>query len=367
VLAPSYHAAVSRGATVLLVFITSTCVGLYFATQTYFNPALQGMVRLDHLIAVNLIYYYLWGLAVPVIITIARRVPFDERRRAAPLLIHLLASILIASVIIIFAELALKWIPGKRGTMQWWEAIRYAFGVNFHSLLPTYWMILFAYLAFQYYARYRDREMRATQLEARLSEARLDALKMQLRPHFLFNTLNSISSLMYVDVDAADAMVTKLGDFLRLTIEGDGRQLVPLRQELDFVRRYLEIEEIRFEQRLRVDYEIDPQSMDALVPSLILQPLVENAIHHGIADREEGGRISIRASEAAGRLTMTIEDDGPGLGSGEPERVRFGLGATRARLEQLYGTDHELRFANGSRGGLSVDVVIPYRVAEERS
>ena len=355
----------SRRSLVLWIFIASTCVGLYFASQAYFNPALRGMITLERALTVNLIYYYLWGLAVPAVIAVARRFRFEERHWIRPVLVHIFASAVITSIIIVLAEATLKWIAGVRG-MKTIETIVYAFGVNFHSLLPTYWIILLAFLSFQYYARFRDREMRASQLETRLSEARLDALKMQLRPHFLFNTLNSISSLMYVDVDAADAMVTRLGDFLRITIEGDGRQLVPLRQELEFVRRYLEIEGIRFEQRLRVEYSIEPGLMDALVPSLILQPLVENAIHHGIADREEGGRIGVRASEASGRLSMVVEDDGPGLGSSMPERVRVGLGATRARLEQLYGTNHELRFSTGSRGGCSVHVVIPLRFEEKR-
>lgn len=350
-----------RRVSFLLVFVAATIVGLYFATQAYLNPEFEGMVPWDRAIAVNLTYYWLWGLAVPLVIAVARRVRFDEGRWLAPLLLHLLASIVIGSLIVVLAETFLKFVIGIR-PYPFLKTLRFALGANFHSNIPTYWMIALAFFAFQFYARSRDRELRASQLEARLADARLDALKMQLRPHFLFNTLNSISSLMYVDVEAADAMITRLGDFLRLTIERDQQQLIPLRQELEFVQRYLEIEQIRFEDRLRISYEVEPRLLDALVPSLVLQPLVENAIHHAIAPREEGGRIAIRANESHGRLTLIVHDDGPGLGGDSPERI--GLGTTRARLEELYRDRHELRFSDRVEGGLEVAVIIPLQFAE---
>jgi two-component system, LytTR family, sensor kinase len=339
-----------------LVFAASTLTGFYFSSQVLIHPELQ-IVPWRKALYVNLTYYYVWGLAVPLIIAIARRVRFDQRRWALPALVHVMASVLLTSAVVVVAELVLKYVVRMRPE-PFGHVLAYSFGVNFHSNVPTYWMILAAYLAIQYYNRFRDRELRASQLEARLSEARLDALKMQLRPHFLFNTLNSISSLMYVDVDAADRMITRLGDFLRLTIDGDGQQLIPLRQELEFIRRYLEIEQIRFEDRLRLEYDVDASLMDALVPSLVLQPLVENAIHHGIAPREEGGRVVIRASASGGQVILSVEDDGRGIG-GEPERVRIGLGSTRARLEQLYGAACELRIGNGEHGGFAATVIFP--------
>jgi hypothetical protein len=354
---------VPRRVFVLLVFLAATFVGLYFASQAHLSPAFAGMVPWSAALEVNLTYYYLWALSVPLVIAIIRRFPFDERRWAVPLVVHLVASGVIAAVIIVIAEVILKFVIGLR-TDPILHTIRFSLGINFHSNVPTYWMIVLAYLSFQYYARFRDRELRASQLETRLSEARLDALKMQLRPHFLFNTLNSISSLMYSDVEAADTMITRLGDFLRLTIESDHEQLIPLRQELEFVRRYLEIEQIRFEDRLRIAYDVEPRLLDALVPSLVLQPLVENAIHHAIAPREEGGRIAVRATESGGRLTLMVDDDGPGLRAQSPERVRVGLGATRARLEQLYGDQHELRFSDSAEGGLAVAVAIPLQFRE---
>jgi len=347
----------------LLIFAASTLTGFYFSSQVLIHPELQ-IVPWRKALYVNLTYYYLWGLAVPLIMAIARRVRFDQRRWVLPALVHIAGSVVLTAAIVVGAELILKYIVRMRPE-PFGRVISYSFGVNFHSNVPTYWMILAAYLAIQYYDRFRDRELRASQLEARLSEARLDALKMQLRPHFLFNTLNSISALMYVDVDAADRMITRLGDFLRLTIESDGQQLIPLRQELEFIRRYLEIEQIRFEDRLGVEYDVDAGLMDALVPSLVLQPLVENAIHHGIAPREQGGRVTIRASAAGGRLMLAVEDDGCGVDVGQ-EHVRIGLGSTRARLEQLYGGAFELHHGSGEHGGFVAMVVIP-RTMEKAS
>jgi len=191
--------------------------------------------------------------------------------------------------------------------------LRFGFLANFHSLLPTYWLILAGFYAFDYYVKFRDREVRASQLETRLAEAQLRALRMQLQPHFLFNTLNSISSLMYSDLEAADSMMTRLADFLRLTLESDGAQEVSLGRELEFVARYLEIERTRFRDRLTIHLDVNPETLDAEIPNLLLQPLVENAIRHGIGKRQNAGRIDIITRRKSDRLDVRIRDDGPGL------------------------------------------------------
>jgi LytS/YehU family sensor histidine kinase len=236
--------------------------------------------------------------------------------------------------------------------------------VNFHSSYPTYWVILFAYLTFDYAAKYRDRASHAAQLEGRLAEARLQALRMQLNPHFLFNTLNSISSLMYSDVEAADAMMTRLSELLRLTLHSDGRPVTSLRQELEMLNRYIEIERIRFEDRLRVSVDIDQAALDAGVPSFSLQPLVENAIRHAIAPRAAGGRLSISARRSNGSVRISLRDDGPGLPEGEL-RQGVGLANTRARLEQLYGAAHRFEMLSPPGGGLEIFMELPYRPAAE--
>src|SRR6185436_401464 len=194
----------------------------------------------------------------------------------------------------------------------------------------------------------------AMRLESQLSRAQLDALKMQLNPHFLFKTLNSISSLMYTDVDAADAMLARLSEFLRMTLELPPEQEIALEDELDFVRRYLEIERIRFEERLHVDIDMERGTEQVLVPSLALQPLVENAIHHGVARHAGSGSIEIRARRDDGFLRLTVRNDG----TCESVREGIGLQNTRARLRSLYGERH--RFSYGMQdGAFEVEMLIP--------
>src|SRR5205823_9799095 len=173
---------------------------------------------------------------------------------------------------------------------------------------------------------------------------------MQLKPHFLFNTLNSISALMYSDVEAADAMLARLSDFLRLMLDREMDQEVTLQEELEFVRRYLEIEKIRFDERLTIEVDVARDIQQARVPTLALQPLVENAIHHGIAPRPRGGSIAIRARRDDGRLHISVSDDGIGVRDEHP-RERIGLANTRARLQRLYGDDQQLSFTVSPGGG----------------
>jgi two-component system LytT family sensor kinase len=353
----------SRWTVAILVFLVWTFVGLYFATQARSNPAFDLHVSWSRALAINLTYYYLWGLCTPAVVFLARRFRFDSKRWPATLAAHAAASVALTSAQIVVAETILSFFfPILRGGSLAGK-IAYAFGVNFHSSLPTYWLILFVYYAFDYYGKYRDREVRAFELEAQLSQASLQALKMQLNPHFLFNTLNSVSSLMYTDVESADAMLARLSEFLRMTLDRDLGQEISLEQEMEFIRRYLEIEQIRFEERLTVSIDIESDALRARVPALALQPLVENAIHHGIAPRPRGGAIAIRARREEGRLHLSVSDDGVGA-DGEP-RERIGLANTRARLEQLYGKEQSLSFTDIPRGGFRVDLEIPFLLAAE--
>ena len=232
-------------------------------------------------------------------------------------------------------------------------------------------LIVLLVSAFSYYRRYQEGELRASQLEALLSQSQLQALKMQLHPHFLFNTLHSISSLMHRDIEAADKMIARLGDFLRLTLENSGTQEVTLQEELEFLRCYLEIEHIRFQDRLTTHMDIAPQALVTHVPNLILQPIVENAIRHGIAPRSTPGRIEIRAERNNGTLRIQVRDNGPGL-PGNPNadnlyKEGLGLANTRARLEQLYGAAHRFDLANDPDGGLVVTLEIPSDVTVAES
>ena len=226
----------------------------------------------------------------------------------------------------------------------------------------TYWAILGVSLAVDYYRKYRERELRASQLETRLAEAQLQVLKMQLHLHFLFNTLHAISTLMHRDVEAAERMLTRLSDLLRHSFESVGVQEVSLKQELEFLDRYVEIEKVRFGDRLAVEISVDPELLDARVPNLILQPLVENAIRHGIASRAAGGRIEIEVRRDNGMLDLEIRDNGPGLPAGDDGSEGIGgigLANTRARLKQLYGARHRFELSEAAGGGLAVNLTIP--------
>jgi two-component system, LytTR family, sensor kinase len=355
-----------RAAPWLLLVAVSTVVGLFFTSQAYANPEIRRMLSLRRALAINLVYYWFWGAAVPLVVALARRYRFEAGRWARPLLVHAMASIATSAAIIVATEVVLTDLLHVRGAPLA-ETLRFGFLANFHSLLPTYWLILAGFYAFDYYVKFRDREVRASQLETRLAEAQLRALRMQLQPHFLFNTLNSISSLMYSDLEAADSMMTRLADFLRLTLESDGAQEVPLGRELEFVARYLEIERIRFEERLVVDLAVEEEARRALVPSMVLQPLVENALRHGIDRRAGGGRVALHASRVNDRLRVRITNDGPLLVADDETSARqhVGLANTRDRLAQLYGGDYLLRFEPLERGGAVVTLELPWRESHE--
>jgi len=312
-------------------------------------------------LAVNMTYYYLWAAFSPIVLWAAKRYRMEGGAWRHNALVHVLVSCVLTVALILIAESLLTLVgPKIRGTN---DPILYGLQRNFHSSLPTYWLILFVYYTFDYYAKYRDRELRAAQLAERLSQSQLQALKMQLNPHFLFNTLNSISSLMYTNLEAADAMITRLGDLLRSTLENEGAQEIPLRQELDFLERYLEIERIRFEERLIVKMDIDADTLDAQVPNLALQPLVENAIHHGIARLPQGGTIELSAHRENGMLRIGVRNDLPSTRETKSPREGIGLANTRARLEQLYGRSHSFEWNQSVEGSLLVSLSIPFRTA----
>jgi sensor histidine kinase YesM len=240
-----------------------------------------------------------------------------------------------------------------------------------HYNLAVYAVIVCAWHAWDYYSKFREREVQAAELAAQLAQAQLQALRMQLNPHFLFNALNAVSSLMLKDVVAANKMISRLGDLLRLTLEKSGQQEVPLQQEIEFLRRYLEIEQIRFGDRLQLKMDIEPSTLEAAVPNLILQPLVENAIHHAIEPQETTGQIQLRSVRENGRLVLQVSDNGPGLpqeilqtaGASSDTRERIGLNNTRERLRKLYGENQQFGLTGNAMGGVTASLSIPFRLA----
>ena len=232
------------------------------------------------------------------------------------------------------------------------------------DITGTYVPIVLIAHVVSYYRSLRDREIRATQLEGQLAKARLQTLQSQLQPHFLFNTLHSISALMLTDVRAADRMMTSLSDLLRMSLERNGTQATTLSREIEFLDVYLEIEKARFEDRLQVVFDIDPECLDALVPHLLLQPLVENSVRHGVSRRSSRGEILIAARHQESKLDLQIRDNGPGFRRLPPKASHGGLGLrlTRERLLALYGEEQDFEIQNVSTGGAEVHLRIPFSI-----
>jgi len=234
---------------------------------------------------------------------------------------------------------------------------------------PTYWAIVAIAHAFIFSQRAREREQLALNLEARLAKSRLQALQMQLNPHFLFNTLNSIASLIHENPGAADEMITSLSEFLRLTLKTSDRSEVPLREEMDFLNHYLAIEQIRFGDRLRVEKHIEPALLGAQVPVLILQPLVENAIKHGIEKKLGPGVVTITASRTGETLQLQVQDNGRGLSSAAGGQISEGVGLAniRARLRELAGDAATLQIGSPAEGGFIATIRLPWRTIPSRA
>ena len=250
--------------------------------------------------------------------------------------------------------------------IQWLALRRLLLNNVVDDITGTFTPIVLVAHAISYYRKFQEREFRATQLEGQLAKAHLQSLKSQLQPHFLFNTMHSVSALMLSDVQAADRMITRLADLLRMNLESAGTQITSLNQELEFVNCYLEIEQVRFEERLSIVFNIAPETLDAQVPLLLLQPIVDNAVKHGIARMTHGGEIRISSFIHDHDLKLEVRDNGPGIRpSGNERGCGLGLRVTRERLETLYGENQSVEISCPAEGGVSVLVTIPFRIAPE--
>ena len=348
-----------------LILLFWTLAALAFTAQLYFTRMLsERPLTLGRVVSEQFIYPYLWALATPLVLWLAWRFPVAQGTWRRNLPLHMLFALALMVVINSTFHLLYHLVSGPHPEPYDLTDTARTVIYNSSETVGVYGLIILFSHAFNYYKRYREGELRASRLEAHLANAQLQALKMQLQPHFLFNTLHSISALLYKDAEAADRMIARLGDFLRLTLENSGTQEVTLQQELEFLKCYLEIERIRFQDRLTTHLDIDPRTLDAHVPNLILQPIVENAIRHGIAPRSAPGRIEIQAKRNNGRVRIEVKDNGPGLAPNHSADKRqrdggLGLANTRARLERLYGEAHRFELANAPEGGLVVTLEIP--------
>jgi len=354
-----------------LYFLLWTVLGLF-----YFSQGLtQRLVSHDptpwwHYLLAWLLGVYIWALLTPAILWLGRQFPLEGRNWLRPAAIHFLSSAGF-SLFQLFLESALY--PRLHLFPSVMKDFRGAFAQllvrGFHGGVFDYWIVLGVQWGVLYYHRYHERsqealryELQASELESQLMSAQLNALKMQLQPHFLFNTLNAITVLVRQQKSRnAEQMLGHLGDLLRGVLEDVDAQEVSLRRELEYLQLYLSIEQVRFADRLRVEVSIDPATQDASVPQLILQPIVENAIRHGVERSSSAGRILISAAKINGAVEVRVQDDGPGLSTTYScENQGIGLANTRERLRQLYGEDARLEIENFSGGGAVVTMKFPF-------
>ena len=340
-------------------------IGLIFAL-----PNLSTGVGWKPLLS-SLAQWWTWGLITPLIVALDRRLPFSGKQLAQRVLAHVVASVAFTAIFLyVFLAVRAAFGIGK------WEALRISeffsrsqLG-NFLWGCLIYWVIVGALQAYRYYERYLSSELRLERLERSFSEARLNALRMQLDPHFLFNALNTISSHVERDPKLTRRMIEHLGDLLRMSLETKDRQEVPLAEEMAFLEHYLAIQRIRFGKQLKVEIDVAPEVKYASVPSLIIQPLVENAIRHGISRRSSGGTVWVTAQQVDSRLEIRVEDDGVGLPLGWTLEVSAGVGlaVTRDRIAGLY-PNGDSQFAVHARkdGGTEVEILLPFRVVVEEA
>jgi len=354
------------------LFVIATAFGISSTLQAHWMDKLElhphvMQNAVARLLTLNLVYWYIPALLAPIIMAFALRHPFDRIRWPRQLALHL-AGALAYSVVHTTIMMTVRWLlligqplppdyPGFRN----YTLLAYLTQLDW--LLMTYLFLIGLAWALAYRHESEERALNTSQLETRLVEAQLQALQRQLHPHFLFNTLNTVSGLIRTDPDGADKMIDRLGDLLRMTLHKSGIQEVSLKEELDVLDKYVEIERTRFGNRLTIDMQVQPETLDAQVPSLVLQPLVENAIRHGIAPNSRPGRITVSAERDDHDLVLQVLDNGDGL---PPDRLMalnrgVGLDNTRARLEHLYRDRFEFSFSNLDRG-FRVLIRIPFDV-----
>ena len=318
-------------------------VGSSLAYMISYRPPRWGLT-----FSMALVEWYAWAALTPLVVWLARRLALSRHAWMRRAIVLALLGIPVAGLKIVISQIlrSVAAIPG------------YAVPGNLVAQYLIYWGIIAIAHAAAYYRSESQRELRASRAEAHLAETRLQLLKMQLHPHFLFNTLNTISELVHENPAAAERMISGLSHLLRETLDAGTVDVIPLSRELDLLARYVDIQRARFGARLKVNVAAGTAAREALVPIFILQPLLENAIKHGLAAHAGAGRIDIHAHLDRGRVIIDIDDDGPGFGEGEVQHG-VGLSNTRARLRELYGNAHTFTVAEAPVGGTRVTLAFP--------
>ena len=355
----------------LAVIAVWAMLGVIYAGPIYFEMRSEGMNHAAwRVFSWGILTWVAWAPLTPAIVWLARRYSLLDGAWKKNLLVHLPAFLLFSilhSAAATAITLTIDPFDGlgdspKTFLPRFLSRVQGSFG----SDLLVYGAVIGICYALDYYRKYREREIVATRLEAQLAQAQLDALRMQLHPHFLFNTLNGVVGLVRDNKNqAAVSMLVGLSDLLRHTLEHSSRQEVELREELNFIKLYLSIQQMRFSDRLRVEFDVDPETNKALVPNLILQPLTENALRHGIGGSASAGLLGISSGVENGQLRLLVYDNGAGLPDDWQLNGSAGIGLanTAARLQQLYDDDHQFDIRNRDGGGVEVVITMPFRLA----
>ena len=354
----------------LVIVAVWAILGLIYAGPIYFETRSEDMGHAAwRIFTWGTLTWSAWAPLTPLIIWVARRHSFIEGRWARSLAFHLPVFLLVSALHSAAATALTLWIRPfddmGRSPFEFWPRFLSRLQGVVGSNLLIYGAVVGICYALDYYRKYRERELLATRLETQLAQAQLDSLRMQLHPHFLFNTLNSIVGLVRDNKNgAAINMLVGLSDLLRHTLDHSDKQEVELREELSFLKLYLSLQQMRFSDRLRIEFDIDPATTRAIVPNLILQPLTENALIHGIGRSTASGLVGITSTADDNRLRLTVYDDGRGLTKNWQLEKSAGIGLTNtvARLQQLYDDEHEFDIRNREGGGVEVIVTIPLRL-----
>lgn len=360
-----------RASFALVIFAIATILAVLYSLERYFYRRLMGQeVSLGQLVPAELVFTYLWALLTPLVMWMGRRFPVwgshhgnDGRTTLRNWIYQLVAVVsFVMAHVALFTAASL--MLSSRSTAIPLSRLFTGYLASWFTLDSiVYCTLLAVYHALVYYRVSQDRALRASQLEARLAQAQLQVLRMQLQPHFLFNTLHTISALMHKDVKRADSMIAALSDLLRMSLRSVGVQEVELREEIEFLQRYLEIMSLRFGDRLTVTLDINTEVLDARVPTLVLQPLVENSLRHGFGDGMRAGHVRVLVAPDGDMLRCEVVDNGRGIPHSGP-REGVGISNTRARLKHLYGERFSLELMANPGGGARVSLAIPYHPLE---
>ncbi len=346
----------------LYIFGGWTLVALFFASSFILQNQISTQpIEMWRAVAIQLASSYGWFILMPLILWLANYFPLDKRGNLAKnIIVNLIGCVLIGLIHVGWDAFTQPLIGFRNRNFEtYFSSFAFQFYLNFHWNCFVCLQIYGVIYGIRYYNKFRAGELRSSQLEARLAQTRLRALQMQLHPHFLFNTHNAIAELIHKDPDAAEKMVENLSDLLRMSLNKLTVEEVSLQQELEFLNKYLDIEQTRFHDRLIIKKQIAPDTLDAAVPNMILQPLIENAVKHGIAPLIKGGTIEIISTRKNGNLQLRICDDGVGISNKIIEGI--GISNTRARLKHLYDNAHEFQIESNKIQGMSVNIIIPFK------